>query len=439
MPNTDNPNVLIISYYWPPSSGSGVQRWMYFAKYLSEYGIHPIVLTVDPKRASYRKTDESFNKFIEGIEVHKTKTLEPLKLYSLLTTGSAKKGIPQGGVGAEKKGLFSKISRYIRGNIFIPDARIGWKRYAIKEAKKIIKTQNTHTIITTGPPHSTHLIGRVLKRSTNINWIADLRDPWTEIYYNSDLLQSEKSKIKDQKLEQSVLVEADHILTIGPSMAELLAKKIPEQKDKVSYIYNGYDADKMASVQGEKSTDFMIISFVGLLSNAMPHKSFSEALDSVVNSHSSSKIKLRLVGDICDSFIDKVKTILPPNQIEIVGYVAHREALRLMKSANVLFTCLPTQKHSKIMISGKLLEYMATGNPILCIGDPKSDAAVMLSTSPNSLVCAPDQIIKIAQYINQKYVDWSNGKLNTEIPKQVKKLSRYKTTAQLAELIKKLN
>jgi len=144
-----------------------------------------------------------------------------------------------------------------------------------------------------------------------------------------------------------------------------LAKKIPEQKDKVSYIYNGYDADKMASVQGEKSTDFMIISFVGLLSNAMPHKSFSEALDSVVNSHSSSKIKLRLVGDICDSFIDKVKTILPPNQIEIVGYVAHREALRLMKSANVLFTCLPTQKHSKIMISGKLLEYMATGNPIL--------------------------------------------------------------------------
>ncbi len=438
MPDSIHKKVLIISYYWPPSSGSGVQRWMYFAKYLGDYGITPIILTVDPKKASYRKLDQSFNQFIEGIEVHKTKTLEPLKLYSLLTTGSTKKGIPQGSVGAEKKGLFSKISRYIRGNVFIPDARIGWKKYAIKEAKKIISSHDINLIITTGPPHSTHLIGRILKRLHKMHWIADLRDPWTEIYYKEDLLQSSKSQEKDRKLEFSVLNEADHILTIGPSMADLLRNKIPDQKEKVSYIYNGYDAVKMKTVTTDKSEDFMVISFVGLLTDAMPHQSFSKALKILESQKNIKTIKLRLVGDICQSFLDAVKVILPKDQIEILGYVAHREALRLMFNADILFTCLPTQEHSKIMISGKMLEYMATGNSILCIGDPESDASKILSASNNSITIQPHQIEEITAFVSAKYELWKEGKLNSNVSDSIKNLSRFKTTEQLATLIKSI-
>jgi len=438
MSDQRSPTVLIISYYWPPSSGSGVQRWMYFAKYLSEFGITPIVLTVDPTKASYRKTDESFNEFIKDVKVYKTKTLEPLKLYSLLTTGSSSKGIPQGSVGAEKKGLFSKLSRYIRGNVFIPDARIGWKRYAVKEAKKIIADHNISLVITTGPPHSTHLIGRVLRRLHGAKWMADMRDPWTEIYYSDDLLQSKKSKEKDRKLEQSVLTEADHILTIGPSMAELLSNKIPTQKKKVSYIYNGYDSIKMASVKGDKCDDHMVISFIGLLTDAMPHGSFSTALKAMIENSSNPNIKLRLVGDICDRFLKSIQSILSQSQIELVGYVPHREALRLMHSADILFTCLPTQEHSKIMISGKLLEYMATGNSILCIGDTESDAAKMLSFSDKSIVLAPDQTTEIADFLSSKYELWKKGALETGIPAIVENLSRYKTTTQLAALIKSI-
>lgn len=430
--------VLIISYYWPPSSGSGVQRWMYFAKYLSDFGITPVVLTVNPKNASYRKTDQSFSQFVEGIEVHTTKTIEPLKLYSLLTTGSTKKGIPQGSVGAEKKGFFSKVSRYIRGNVFIPDARIGWKRYAVKEAKKIIKSQDIGLIITTGPPHSTHLIGRILKRSLGIKWIADMRDPWTEIYYNNDLLQSEKSKEKDRKLELSVLLECNYILTIGPSMARLLSDKIPNQKEKVNYIYNGYDAIKLQSVTAEKSDRFMVISFVGLLTDSMPHWSFTKALQALKNHSDIENIKLRLVGDICSSFLDKVKSILPKHQTEIIGYVPHKEALRLMKSADILFTCLPTQKQSKIMISGKMLEYIATGNSILCIGDPESDAAQILSTSNNNKTFRPEEIDLISKYISDKYELWKDGMLTPVVNHSIKNLSRYKTAEQLADLIKKI-
>jgi len=438
MSNDNLTKVLIVTYYWPPSSGSGVQRWMYFAKYLSAYGITPIILTVDPDKASYRKTDQSFNDFIQEVQVYRTKTLEPLKLYSLLTTGSTRKGIPQGTVGADKKGLFSKVSRYIRGNVFIPDARIGWKKYAVKEAKKIIKAHNIELVITTGPPHSTHLIGRVLHRLHGVKWIADLRDPWTEIYYKDDLLQSEKSQLKDRKLEQSVLEEATSIITIGPSMAELLSNKIPSQKEKVRYIYNGYDAHKTNMIQAVKSKDNLVISFVGLLTDAMPHTSFSQALRLFKQQNKNSKIKLRLVGDICDSFLDVLKSILQPDQLEIVGYVAHKAALQFMHDADILFTCLPTQEHSKIMISGKILEYMATGNSILCIGDKESDAAHILAKSDNSTTLAPEEIDTIKQFIENKYNLWEVGKLSPTVTPAIKNLSRQNTTAELAQLIKSI-
>lgn len=435
MPNSNTPTILIISYYWPPSSGSGVQRWMYFAKYLSEHGVTPIVLTVDPSRASYRKIDEEFSAFVKDVKAYKTKTLEPLKLYSMLTTGSTSKGIPQGSVGAEKKGLFSRLSRYVRGNIFIPDARIGWKRYAVKAAKKLIFDQKIDLIVTTGPPHSTHLIGRVLKRKYGIKWIADFRDPWLEIYYNKDLLQSKKSKEKDRKLELSVLKEADHILTIGPSMAELLMDKVPAQKSKVSYIHNGYDAKKMASVISHKSDQYMTISYIGLLTDAMPHSTISKSLKLFIEKNKDSKIKVRLAGDICDSFIDSIQSILPSNQVELLGYIPHVEALRVMKSSDILFTCLPTQKHSKIMISGKMLEYIASGNSVLCIGDQKSDAAKLIQSNDAGVVLSSSQITMVTQFFEEKYDLWKSGNLNRNTNFQIESLTRYNTTQKLATLI----
>lgn len=435
MSYNDTPTVLIISYYWPPSSGSGVQRWMYFAKYLSENNIKPIVLTVDPSKASYRKIDEEFSEFVRGINVYKTKTLEPLKLYSMLTTGSTNKGIPQGSVGGEKKGLFNKLSRYVRGNIFIPDARIGWKRYAVKKARSIIKTHNIDLIITTGPPHSTHLIGRVIKRKYGIKWIADFRDPWIEIYYNKDLLQTKKSKEKDRKLELSVLEEADHILTIGPSMADLLKNKIPSEKSKVSYIYNGFDSKKMASVVSNKNTSAMTISFIGLLTDAMPHTTISEAIKSFINSTHQAKVKIVLAGDICDNFINAMESSIPSNQLELLGYVPHQKALQVMKSSDILFTCLPTQEHSKIMISGKMLEYIASGSTILCIGDPKSDAARMISINKAGLVVTPCEIDKAKEFFIEKYKLWQSGQLQKNRNFEIESLSRTHTTKTLATVI----
>jgi hypothetical protein len=195
--------VLIITYYWPPSGGAGVQRWLKFAKYLPEFGVEPIVLTVDPKYASYPQRDESLEKDIhQKLKVYKTKTFEPLNLLSGIL---GKKNVPYGGfTNVNKKSFLQTILRFIRGNFFIPDARVGWNNYAYKKAKEIIEEYKIDTVITTSPPHSTQLIGLELKKKLSITWIADFRDPWTDIYYYKDLLHTCLAKRLDKNKEQEV-------------------------------------------------------------------------------------------------------------------------------------------------------------------------------------------------------------------------------------------
>lgn len=175
-----NKKVLIITYYWPPASGPGVQRFLKISKYLNDFGWKPIILTV--KNGSYPSFDPSLeNEIPEWVEVHKTKTFEPFTIYNRLT-GSKGKNLGTGLIGLEGKQSFvKKLSIYIRANYFIPDARKGWYRYAVKEAKQLIQEKEIDAIITTGPPHSTHLIGKSLKEKFNLPWISDFRDPWVNI------------------------------------------------------------------------------------------------------------------------------------------------------------------------------------------------------------------------------------------------------------------
>ena len=179
--------VLLITYYFPPSGGAGVQRWLKTIKYLPEFGVEAIVLTVDPAVASYPQVDESLCADVpSSLKVYTTKTKEILSLYKRV---SPKREVPYGGFANEPNPtLLQKISRFIRGNFFLPDPRRGWNKYALAKAKEIIESEGITTVITTSPPHSTQLIGLELKKQyPNINWVADLRDPWTDIYYNSDL------------------------------------------------------------------------------------------------------------------------------------------------------------------------------------------------------------------------------------------------------------
>ena len=251
----DKLNILIITYYWPPSGGSGVQRWMYFAKYLKKLGLNPIVLTVDPKYASYNLKDLSLQSQIKDIETYKTFSLEILSLYSFFKSGNKTKSIPQSYI--PNKSIFDKITSFIRLNIFIPDSRIGWNYFAFQKAKKIISNNKIDYVITTGPPHSSHLIGEKIYKKYKLKWIVDLRDPWSELFYLKDGFRFNFSKKINEKLETNVIEKADAIITtVGDRYHKILKDKITNP-EKIHQIYNGYDKlnyDKIDEINIHQAT-----------------------------------------------------------------------------------------------------------------------------------------------------------------------------------------
>lgn len=428
----------MITYYWPPSGGSGVQRWMFFSKYLPLFEIEPYVITVNENRASYKFTDNTLLDQIKGIKTFKTNTIEPLKFYSKIVGGDGNNNIPLGFSGEDKPSIFQKVSRFVRGNFFIPDARIGWNYFAYKKAERVIKDNNIKIVITTGPPHSTHLIGLKLKNNLQIKWIADFRDPWTEIYYNDLLYKTKFSKKKDVQLEERVLETADSILTIGPSMKELLQKKLGINKDKFFYVYNGYDEESFKLIKKGKLKDKFTICHIGIVSESQPITSLLKALSKAYDKNEKicQFLKLQFVGKISPEIISEIKETIPKIELEIIDYLPHKEALQYMVNADLLFNSLAEMKHSKLLISGKLMEYLATGNPIICLGDPYGDASELLKEFEYGKIFDRADIEGIYEFVITIFNKW---KINTNFnSKGNLKYTRYETTKQLSEIIKNL-
>ena len=387
--------VLILTYYWPPSGGSVVQRWTYFAKYLKEIGeCEPIVVTVHPSSASYPVIDESLKELTKGIRVIQTKSFDLLRLYASLKGGESTENIPQGSVGdSSKKSFFDRISLYIRANFFIPDARIGWNKYALKAAQKLINVEDIKLVITTGPPHSTHLTGLQLKQENKIQWIADFRDPWREVYYNEIFKRTKRADQKDIDLEKQVLENADVVTTVGPSLKELLANKIKGDHDKVKVFYNGFDDELLNKVEKEQLSTFTIAQ-IGVFSAKQPYEAYLEFLKSL------SKVisfNLELAGNIEAFILEEIRKIKGVS-LKHHGKVSHAKAISIMKSAHLLTNCLPSTKEAKLIISGKLMEYISTGNPIMVIGDKNGDAGKLIREAKAGKVFAANEIQEMVNF-----------------------------------------
>lgn len=422
-------NILIISYYWPPDNSSGVQRWAYFAHYLQKAGYKLTVITVDPTKASYKNTDESFTQLVEGIDTITTNTFELLKAYSLLTTGDAKKGIPRGSVD-DNKSVFKKIANKVKADFFVPDARVGWNKFALAEAKNHIFSDTI--IITTGPPQSTHLVGLELKKKfPNNKWIADFRDPWLELYSNKNQPQAKWAANKNARLEKEVLQEADVVTTIGPSLAKMLQAKIPNT-EKVQYFYNGYDANKINAVEPVISKNF-VLTFIGLLAEDYDTAGFLSALSTFAKNANSAKIELKLAGNIAQSFLTEASKI-ENIDINYVGFVSHTESLRLMRSASLLFTILPSQEQDEIIISGKMMEYLAAKKPVLCIGNKDGDAAALINKCGAGKVVNHNQTAEMKEFMLQCY----NNEYQLPATVDISQYSRESLANELAAFLQTL-
>lgn len=423
--------VLIITYYWPPSGGSGVQRWVYFSKYLKKLGYEPIVLTVDPEKATYPYLDESLVNEVENIRVITSDSFEPLQLYSKIVSGNKQKGVPYGHVPSKNTSLFKKGAAFLRGNIILPDARKYWKKYALKEAREIIQKEKIDLLITTGPPHSSHLIGLTLKKETQLPWLVDFRDPWTEVFYNKDLYRTKWAAKYDQKLEKKVLDHADRVLCVSDYLTMSLQQKV-STPSKIQTLINGFDHELFERIKAVKKDSFTV-TYVGYLGQHHPYKIFLESLEKVAENHKDQSIKLDLAGNIEAGILEEIKQI-KNTEVSFDGFVSHDKAIEKIKSADLLFISIPTSSYSKGIITGKLLEYLATGNPIVLLAEKDSDAAKILSAYNHTFVTLDNQEELIA-FIEKVFSKEIVPNTNNET---VEQYSRMATTKKLATLIDQL-
>ena len=398
--------VLIITYYWPPSGGAGVQRWLKFVKYLPGFNVKPIVLTVDPAKASYPVIDESlYEKVPDGIITYRTDTLEFGHLYSKLIPSHK---YPHGSFDNEEKPTpVQKISRFIRGNFFIPDARVGWKKYAVRKAREILDQHEIDVIITTGPPHSVHLTGLKLSKNYNIKWIADFRDPWTDILYYNSLYHTPPIKKYDAKLERTVLEKADNIIIVSKSLKQLLVSKsnliLPQ---KVIVIPNGF-MDEDFSAPSKPPADKFIITFTGSLSNNNNKMdAFAKGLARAVKANNDVQFVFRFVGNINKSVDTLLEKYGLANIMEKIDYVPHFESVKYLKSSTAVFFVIRRTATSKGILSGKLFDYLGSRKPIICIGPVDGNAAEIIHECKAGKVIDYDDSEGVFEYLQQLVDRW---------------------------------
>lgn len=371
--------VLVITYYWPPSGGAGVQRALKFVKYFKDFGLEPVVLTVDPSAASYPVTDESLLKDVPaGITVHKTGSFEPLNILSKV---AGKKHVPYGGfANANKESKTQLVLRWIRGNFFIPDARVGWVKHAYLKAREIIRREGIKYIMISSPPHSSQLIGLKLKKEfPELRWIADLRDPWTDIYYYKDLLHTSFAAAMDARYEKRVIENSDAILVVSESIKrDFLKKSDKVTASKVHVIPNGFDEDDFKEMSNPDPSHFTI-TYVGTMADTYKPEVFFGVMKKLSSQYPELGLQIKFVGNAPWTLKKKAEEMGLDKICSWSGHVSHEEAIRYMKSADMLLLIIPDTPGAKGILTGKLFEYLGAGKTILGIGPEDGDAAAILN------------------------------------------------------------
>jgi glycosyltransferase involved in cell wall biosynthesis len=393
--------VLIITYYWPPSGGAGVQRWLKFAKYLPSSGWLPVVVTIKPEYAAFPYKDPSlYGEIPLDVEVHRTRAVNYFALYN-----KDQSKIPHSGFASGTgRSLRGAISRFVRGNFFIPDPRRGWNRFAFRKACELIRNEKITHVITTSPPHSTQLIGlRLKRRFPGIKWVADMRDPWTDIYYYEMFKPSLPARMIDREMERSVLTRADLIITVGQTLASMLASKAEDIEKKIHVLPNGYDEEDFEGIIPSVPDKFTI-TYVGTLSQAYPVKSFIDAVRNIrVN---DMPVTLRFVGTIPE----QIQQMFPAGKDEVntefVQYCDHPVAIRHMMDSSMLLLIIPDHRSSRSILTGKIFEYLATEKPVLFLGPSDGDAARLLALCGYKGLFGYDDIEGMHNFI----VDVAGGK-----------------------------
>ena len=412
--------LLIITYYWPPTGGSGVQRWVKFSKYLPEFGWQPVIYT--PENPERIARDESLLADIPACaEIIKTRIVEPYAVYRKLTGGGPGEVNP---VNAQKKNWKQRLSLWIRGNCFIPDPRIGWVRPSLRFLKKYLAEHPVDAVVTTGPPQSVHLIGRGLKRALGLRWIADFRDPWTEMFYYKHLGLSAAADRRHRRLEQSVLDEADALISVSPPVRQDFQART---RTPVVLITNGFDEDDFAAAAPPRSDGRFRLVHTGLFAADGNPLNLWDALAErcAADPDFRERLEIRLAGKTDRAVTDAVRARgLGPNLVEL-GYLPHDGTVREQRAADILLLPLRREPEYAKVLPGKIFEYLAARRPVLGIGQEDGAAAAVLRDAGAGAMFGWDKKDELLAFLDAEHPAAAD----------IEKYTRRALTAQLIRIL----
>ena len=402
--------VLIVTYYWPPSGGSGVQRWLKFAKYLSRKGWEPIVFT--PENPSFTIHDPSLEKDVPpSVEVLRFPIWEPYHLFFRIQKWMGMQpGKTSDFIATGRKNFFQVVSAWIRGNFFVPDARIFWVKPSVAFLSEFIRQHNVHHLVTTGPPHSLHLIGMAIKkRMPAIQWIADFRDPWSEWDLLDHLSLTAWARARHRHLEQRVLVQADKVITIAPYHVQRLEALSGR---KVTLITNGFDEEDFEGLKHISNQRFTI-RHIGIVDELRDPRPVMKALKVILKDHAdiAKSLRLEFIGSVNSTF----KTWLQDDALlsgitSFVDTVPHEELIRIYGQTDLQLLVLAHTAIAPGNLPGKFFEYLASGNPILAIGPTDGDAAQVLKETASGIIHSPADLSGLVESLMKFYEGWKAGR-----------------------------
>ena len=425
--------VLIIAYYWPPSAGSGVQRWLKFVKYLRNYGWEPIVYT--PENPDFDLKDEKLLKEIpEGIQILKRPIFEPFQLYSKLTGQKAGAQVNPVMKGEDSKPNWkTNLALWIRANVFIPDSRMFWISPSVNFLSKWLKENPVDAIVSTGPPHSMHMIGLGVKEKTGLPWLADFRDPWTKIDFYHELPLEPWADQKHRRMERKVLRKADAIVVMGNQNKLDLET---EGFRNIEVITNGYDpADIDQSRILSPSNKFGIL-HIGMLGKPRSHEIFWNGLEQLRKEIPglAEDLEVQIYGVTDPVVVAQTAHFEDTSWIHFKNYIPHDEIIQKQREASVLLLSVNDVPMAKAIIPGKLFEYLAVGNPILCIGPPDGDSAAIVREAQAGPVVDFRDLEGFKDAIRHLYQDWKSGNAGNR-PSNHEKYSRKALCGDIARIL----
>ena len=428
--------VLIITYYWPPSGGAGVQRWLKFVKYLREYGWEPVVFTVEGGEVPV--LDYSLKKDIpDNVEVLREPIWEPYTFYKKIIGQKKEDKIQTGFLTENKKPkLMERFSIWVRGNLFIPDARKFWIKPSVKNLSNYLNENKVDAIVSNGPPHTTHMIGLALKNKFNIPWLADFRDPWTNIDFYDKLMLSKWADKKHHRLEDAVIKHADALVTVSPNWAKDFKDK---SKRDFNVIYNGFDEKDFTDKEVELDQKFSIVHIGSMNKDRNPHnlwKVLGEICSEIEGFSKDLEIKMVGPTDIA------IKKALHENNLNEnlnkIDYVPHSEVVTYLLGAQLLLLPINDTPNSLGVIPGKLFEYLAARRPIICIGPLKGDSCRIINETEAGYTFSFNNKSDLKTTLISLYNEFTEtGKVECS-SNSIEKFSRRNLTGQMADLLNEI-